>query len=131
MELADLTAHLMEEAREEVGLLPEDLAELRPVSFCREMARGGKPQLFFCAITQLTRRELADRRKHASRVVHATGGWPELERDRWYRSTDVVLTGGRVREGLATGGITLEGAAALYFGGRYLRTLATAPRAGA
>lgn len=120
---ADVTDHLLDEAKEELGLCPDDLREIRPVSFCREMARGGKPQLFYCALTTLSRKELAERRKHASRVAHDTKLWEEIERDKWYRSADVVMSAKRLQHGLAAWGVTLEGAASLYFGSKYLLAL--------
>ncbi|MCC6296275.1 MAG: hypothetical protein IT469_06175, partial [Pseudomonadales bacterium] len=120
---ADVTDHLLDEAKEELGLLPADLSDFRPVSYCREMARGGKPQLFYCALTTLSRKELAERRKHAARVARELKLWEEIERDRWYRSADVVMSASRLRHGLAAWGVTLEGAASLYFGSKYLRIL--------
>lgn len=120
----DVTAHLLDEVHEELGLIPKDLQSVEPVAFCREMARGGKPQLFFCALTHLGRRELAEKRKHAARVAKEHKLWTEIERDRWFRSADVVMTPSRLRYGLETWGVTLEGAAALYFGTHYVRRLA-------
>lgn len=119
----DVTKHLLVEVQEELGLLPEDLVDLRPVAFCREMARGGKPQLFYCALTTLPRSELSERRKHAAKVVKELRLWKEIESDHWYRSADVVMTPSRLRYGLVTWGATLEGAAALFFGTNYLKDL--------
>jgi len=58
---------MLRELDEEVGLLEHDLEFLEPVAFCREMARGGKPQLFFLGFTRLKRAELAQRMKLARR----------------------------------------------------------------
>jgi hypothetical protein len=118
-----VTGHLLDEIEEELGLTSSDLADLQPVAFCREMARGGKPQMFYCARTDLSRMELANRRIHAARVNAETKQWKEVEADRWYRSADVVMSPSRLRHGLVTWGVTLEGAAALYFGLHYLRSL--------
>ena len=118
--LSDLaTDHMLSELEEEVGLKPEDLIDFRPVSMCREMARGGKPQLFFGALTLLDRSALADRRKHAVNVIKATKQWPEIERDRWFRSADVVFTPRSLQTRIGKWGLTLEGAASLHFGVRY------------
>jgi len=118
-----VTRHMLDEINEELGLDQSDLEELRPVAFCREMARGGKPQIFYCARTGLSRAELAERRRHAAQVARDTKQWKEIERDRWYRSADVVLSPSRLRYGLGTWGVTLEGAASLFFGLRYLKSL--------
>jgi hypothetical protein len=39
----DLAAEITEEA----GLEPTDLSPIRPIAFCRDLVRGGKPQFFF------------------------------------------------------------------------------------
>ena len=45
------TANICRELEEEVGLTGQDLDRLRPVAFCREFLRAGKPQFFFAAGT--------------------------------------------------------------------------------
>lgn len=125
----DVTEHMLDEVQEELGLLPHDLVDLRPVAFCREMARGGKPQLFYCARTNLSRSELSERRKHAARTAQELNLWQEIERDRWYRSADVVMSPSRLRHGLVTWGVTLEGAASLFFGYRYMQDVVAHPSA--
>jgi hypothetical protein len=47
----------------------EDIESLVPVSFCRELLRGGKPQLFFLGFTNLNREELIRRRLMATRIA--------------------------------------------------------------
>jgi hypothetical protein len=59
------TAHICRELEEEVGLAAVDLSWIRPVAFCREFLRGGKPQFFFAAQTLLGADELTVRRRRA------------------------------------------------------------------
>lgn len=113
------TRHMLSEIEEEVGLGPQDLVELRPLALCREMARGGKPQLLYGGFTLLGRKTLSLRRRNARKFIEATNQLPEIERDRWFRSADVVLTPGELRTRVGKWGLTLEGAAALHFGIRY------------
>jgi hypothetical protein len=118
----DLTNQMYGEIDEEVGLKPEDIVDLRPMALCREMARGGKPQIFFAGLTSLNRASLADRRRQAAKVVRATTKIPEIERDRWYRSADVVMTPSSLRSKSGKWGLTLEAAGALYYGVKYLKS---------
>src|SRR5258708_10342922 len=73
------TRHMLLEIDEEVGLSRQDLIELRPLAFCREMSRGGKPQLIYGGFTGLDRKALAEHRKHARKVIEATNQWQEIE----------------------------------------------------
>jgi hypothetical protein len=59
------TENICRELREEVGLTRTDLEWIRPVAFCREFLRAGKPQLFFTARTPRTPEELTARRRAA------------------------------------------------------------------
>jgi len=59
------TVNICRELEEEVGLTEEDLAWIRPVAFCREFLRGGKPQFFFAAQTNLGEAGLTERRRSA------------------------------------------------------------------
>lgn len=59
------TANIYRELDEEVGLSPGDLDWIRPVAFCRELLRGGKPQFFFQGYTKLSAGELGERRRAA------------------------------------------------------------------
>src|SRR2546430_13651 len=45
------TENICRELEEEVALARADLEWLRPVAFCREFLRAGKPQFFFAAGT--------------------------------------------------------------------------------
>lgn len=58
-------AEICRELEEEVGIQREDLEWIVPAGLCREFLRGGKPQLFFAALTNLDGTELAIRRKAA------------------------------------------------------------------
>jgi hypothetical protein len=74
------TAHICRELEEEVGLTAADLSWIRPVAFCREFLRGGKPQFFFAAQTLLGADEMAVRRRQAiARQIAA--GRQEVEDD--------------------------------------------------
>ena len=55
------TADICKELQEEVGLGRPDLEWIVPVALCREFLRGGKPQLFYCAFTNLRASELPQR----------------------------------------------------------------------
>jgi len=59
------TANIQRELEEEVGLTKSDLDWIRPVAFCREFLRAGKPQFFFAGHTSLTESELTERRRAA------------------------------------------------------------------
>jgi len=112
-----VTKHMLAELDEEVGLKPEDLIDFRPVSLCREMARGGKPQLFYSGFIypDRTRYILRERRKNAASKVKL----PEVERDGWWSSADVVLHPNGPMEQIHTIQFTHEGAASLFLGYRY------------
>jgi hypothetical protein len=59
------TADICKELYEEVGLSRADLDWIVPVALCREFLRGGKPQLFFAALTNVGADELAEKRRAA------------------------------------------------------------------
>lgn len=59
------TTDICKELFEEVGLSRHDLEWIVPVALCREFLRGGKPQLFYCAFTNVEARELGSRRREA------------------------------------------------------------------
>ena len=62
------TVDMCRELEEEVGLGLADLDWVYPVAFCRELLRGGKPQLFFAAYTNLPPPEIASRRRRAIEI---------------------------------------------------------------
>src|SRR5215831_7263108 len=66
------TANICRELAEEAGLVREDLDWIRPVSFCREFLRAGKPQIF-AARTSLCAEALAERRRSAIAAQLARG----------------------------------------------------------
>lgn len=117
------TEHMLAELDEEVGLKPDDISDLRPIAICREMARGGKPQIFYAGLTMLNRKELRERRIKANKIIKATTRMQELERDRWLRSADVVMTPSKLKLNSGRWGLTLEGAASLHYGVRYLESI--------
>jgi hypothetical protein len=59
------TENICRELEEEVGLARADLDWIRPVAFCREFLRAGKPQFFFAARTTLDDREFRSRLRAA------------------------------------------------------------------
>jgi hypothetical protein len=67
------TANICRELEEEVGLERADLDWIRPVAFCREFLRGGKPQFFFAGYTKLGAEELGARRRAAIELQIAHG----------------------------------------------------------
>jgi len=60
-----LTADMMCELDQEVGIKPHDLEFLIPVALCREFLRCGKPEVFFVGLTSLGEEDLVARRRHA------------------------------------------------------------------
>ena len=56
-----------------MGLARADLDWIRPVAFCREFLRAGKPQFFFAAGTSLAEDELSLRRRGAIEQQIARG----------------------------------------------------------
>jgi len=62
------TVDICRELEEEVGLRRSDLDWIYPVAFCRELLRGGKPQLFFAAFTNLPPQEIGRKRRRAIEI---------------------------------------------------------------
>lgn len=114
------TEHMFSEIHEEVGLLPEDIDELVPLAICRELGRGGKPQIFYAGFTSLTREQLTEKRTRAQNTIKVTKMWPEIEQEKWYHS-EIVLKSSDLIESVQKYKITLEGAAALFYGNQYLK----------
>jgi hypothetical protein len=67
------TENICRELEEEAGLARPDLEWIRPVAFCREFLRAGKPQFFFAARTLLPDAELQARRRAAIALQLARG----------------------------------------------------------
>ena len=51
------------------NLYAEDITYIWPVALCRELLRGGKPQMFYIGFTSLNRDELIRRRRMASMIA--------------------------------------------------------------
>lgn len=114
------TIDMYREIEEEVGLTQSDIEDLRPVALCREFLRAGKPQVFYAGIVRLSRKQLRERRLQAAQTIERTKGWPEVQRDLFLRSTDVVIPPEELEQALNSRGVTIEGIVALRFGLRYL-----------
>jgi hypothetical protein len=84
------TANIHRELEEEVGLAPADLDWVRPVAFCREFLRGGKPQFFFAGFTNLSAEELG-RRRRAAIARQIAAGRQEVEDDVAVDLTDLTM----------------------------------------
>jgi hypothetical protein len=67
------TTDICRELEEEVGLATADLEWIRPLAFCREFLRGGKPQFFFAGRTNLVAEGLRARRRAAIQRQIASG----------------------------------------------------------
>lgn len=52
------------EIKSEIGIINSDY-KLYPVAYARELPRGGKPQLFFVAVTSLSKTEIIERSRKA------------------------------------------------------------------
>jgi len=84
---ARLTSYLEErlraEARQELGLTKNDIKEIIPLAFCRELDRGGKPQFFYLIIandrrnsrTIVSKSQDAQIRKSLGRTEYAGISW--------------------------------------------------------
>ena len=57
--------HIGSELEEEAGLTRADIHDVKMLGLCREFLRGGKPQIFYSAVMDLSAEELADRRRAA------------------------------------------------------------------
>ena len=58
-------SNVCRELEDEAGLTRADIRDLRMLGLCREFLRGGKPQIFFSAVTDLSATELSERRRRA------------------------------------------------------------------
>jgi len=75
-----ITSNILREAEEELGLYYEDFETFEPLALSREFVRAGKPQVFFGAITHLSKQEIDARRNHRASRELASGGVVETER---------------------------------------------------
>jgi hypothetical protein len=118
-ESPDRTQHfykdsMLKELDQEVGILEHELETLEPVAFCREMTRGGKPQMFFLGITSLDRATLERKLKEAQRKTKAGGGVVGNTPMPFMRSPE-ALTDENALAMFHGKGFTIEAAACLYY----------------
>ncbi len=96
----------------ECGLTEADVSQLRPIAFCRELVRGGKPQLFCTARTALPYEKLKERLARA----RSTGGKRlDVEAMPVFRTPPDAVSNEQIAETLKKHGITSEAAACLYY----------------
>lgn len=62
-----LKNEMYREIEEEIGLIKNDINEMKLLSLTRELLRAGKPQMFFVGFTNLTESQLIEKRKIAIR----------------------------------------------------------------
>lgn len=60
-----IMSDMLSEIDEEIGLYESDFEIIEPLALVREFLRGGKPQIFFGAITNLCKEDLNQRRSKA------------------------------------------------------------------
>ena len=105
---------MLKELDQEVGILEHELETLEPVALCREMTRGGKPQMFFLGITSLDRAALEKKLSEAQRKTKAGGRvvgntpMPLLRRPETLTDEDALAM-------FHNKGFTIEAAACLYY----------------
>ncbi len=111
---------LYAELREEVGLGQEDLNNVVPLALCRELARAGKPQLFFIGFTDLGYDELVMRMNKARDTVLPHAEPTEIYRMPFFRFPEKLGTVQDIASNFESGGFTSEGAASLYYALQFL-----------
>lgn len=110
--------HMYSELEEEVGLLRADLYDFKLVSVCREFARGGKPQIFFAAKTDLSQQDLVNKRKGAHKLLVQSKQRTEID-ERWFYP-ERITSASQLLSDIIKYKVTLEGVAALYYGQNYI-----------
>ena len=105
---------MLKELDHEVGILEHELETLEPVAFCREMTRGGKPQMFFLGVTSLDRATLAGKLAEAQSKTKAGGGVVGNTPMPRFRSPG-ALTDENALAMFHGKGFTIEAAACLYY----------------
>jgi hypothetical protein len=105
---------MLKELAEEVGILEHELETLEPVALCREMTRGGKPQMFFLGVTSLDRAALAGKLSEAQRKTEAKGWVVENTPMPLFCSPE-TLTDENALALFHEKGFTIEAAACLYY----------------
>jgi hypothetical protein len=105
---------MLKELDEEVGILEHELETLEPVALCREMTRGGKPQMFFLGVTSLGRAALERKLTEAQGKAEAKGWVVENTPMPLSRSPETPADENALA--LFHGkGFTIEAAACLYY----------------
>jgi hypothetical protein len=110
-----LRPYLLNKLQGECGLSDAGISQLRPVAFCREMIRGGKPQLFCTARTELPLDKLKALLRSA--LAARTGG-REKQHDvevPWIYSIPHIASVEEIAKRLRRRNITSEAAACLYY----------------
>lgn len=107
--------HLKLELLKEAGISADDVFDLRPLAFCRELMRAGKPQLFFAGKTNLSYDILAFNFDKARNEVIQNNERPETTSIPFVRSSGDFVTIPNILESLSNQKITSEAAAALYY----------------
>ncbi len=110
--------HMYREIFEEVGLLENDVFDMKPIALCREFSRAGKPQIFFAAKTELKPEELRNKRQKAIKWAKDHGLRKEIK-DGLFVS-EIVKSSDELLDNVKKYSLTLEGIASLYFGKLYL-----------
>ena len=105
---------MLKELDEEVGILEHELETLEPVALCREMTRGGKPQMFFLGVTSLDRAALERKLTEAQGKTEAKGWVVENTPMPLLRSPE-TLTDENALALFHGKGFTIEAAACLYY----------------
>lgn len=113
--------YLWVQLKQEVGLTQECVTELRPVALCRELIRGGKPQLFCIAKTTLSCDELESAVTEARRVEKEDSlkkqkeFRPEVEKMPIFRVSPQNESLDSIEKKLTTHNVTPEAAALLWY----------------
>jgi hypothetical protein len=107
-------ADMLREIEEEVGIYPDEIKVITPLALCREFLRGGKPQIFFGGVVDLSLEDLIKKRKAAIKR-QATGDKIEIEDDQL-----IIDDFDQFKHELPQKGITLEAIANLYYADKFI-----------
>ncbi|MGD0763479.1 MAG: hypothetical protein ABR929_09890 [Roseiarcus sp.] len=113
--------YLYIQLREEIGLEKGEVFGVRPIALCREMIRGGKPQLFCLAYTSLEfnvlkERLLIARKEEYRRAKEANSEFrPEVEAMPYFRDVPETSSEEFLVKILESHEITPEGAALCWY----------------
>jgi len=102
------------EIEEEVGLHKSDIQSLVPLALCREFLRGGKPQIFFSGIINLSSDEIKKKRQNALKNL---GKNEKIE----IEDTNLLINSfDELKKAIAKNGLSTEAVANLYYSIKYL-----------